>query len=74
MRVVYLIEIEHDHKWVPMYFPCYSQEEAERKEKLKAKTFGPSRVRISTWQWIGSGPLRESTPPLVIIQEPPVGT
>jgi hypothetical protein len=54
MRVVYLIEVEGDGKWTPMYLPCYSRAEAEKKQKTKARLFGAARVRIGIYSWIGS--------------------
>jgi hypothetical protein len=62
MKTIFLIEVETDGTWVAMYAPCYSRTEAERKEKVKARLFGQERVRISLWQWIGSGPLHEAAP------------
>ena len=46
MQIVYLIEIESDGRWTPMYIPCYSRPEAERKQKAKARLFGLKRTRV----------------------------
>lgn len=52
--LVFLVEVECDGKWVPMFAPCYTAAEAQKKAKVKMRTFGFSRVRVAVYERKGT--------------------
>ncbi len=51
---IYLVEIRDKvgAKFIPMYQPCYSLAEAQKKAMLKAHFFGLERVRVRAYERI----------------------
>jgi len=50
-KVVWLIEIRgsDDERWVALYEPCYSRDQAYKKQATKARIFGADRVRVGRY-------------------------